>query len=162
MFLPFLVKFPAKPKQGRSLPFMGCRWRRGAVEDQKYKYSHPSGCSGGILIPVWKGPSAARAMIAVTGRTRWAQAGLGHGLGKDELFWALQLQGCAEPLQWRARSCLGVDTMHLPSRAPRSVFSHSLCQANIWHWAGGLEPKVSLPWKPKAQRKPQRSWLVPW
>lgn len=144
-YLPFWVRFPGQPKQRCSLPFMGCKWRRGAVENQKYKYPHPSGCFEGILIPVWKGPSAARAALAVTGRARWAQAAPGCAPGQDELFWALRLQGCAEPLPWGAKSRLGVGTTPLPSRPPR-------------HWAGGLKPKASLPWEPGVQGKPQHSW----
>lgn len=66
-------------------------------------------------MPVWEGPSLARAAMAVTGRTRWAQAALGCAAGKEELFWALWLQGCAEPPPWGARTCLGVDVTLCPA-----------------------------------------------
>lgn len=148
MFLPFWVQFPAEAKQGCSLPFIGCRWRRGAMENQKYKYPRPSGCFGGILISVWKGPSAARAVIAVTDRTKRAQAALGHALGKDELFWALRLQGCAEPLQWGTRSRLGVGAMPLPSRAPRPVSAAHSARQTSGIRQGVLSPRPHFPGSP--------------
>jgi len=127
---------------------MGHRWRRGAMEHQKYKYPHPSDCFGEILIPVWKGPSAARAAMAVTGRTRWAQAALGHAPGKDELSGALWLQGCAEPLWWGARSRWGW-AQHLCPAEPSGWCPAAHCAVQM----SGIRLEVLSP-RPQFPRSP--------
>lgn len=66
------------------------------MENQKYKYPHPSGCFGRILIPVWKGPCSSEGSDHGDGQNQVGPGALGRSLGKDELFWALRLRGCAE------------------------------------------------------------------
>lgn len=93
----FLCPLGAVPcrARGRSMPSMGCTVRRGAVENQKYKYPSSFDCFRGILILAWKEPSAWLAAMAVTGRARWAPSSwpCSHGA---KLFRAGGCAGCQD------------------------------------------------------------------
>lgn len=113
-----------RPLWGRSLqspcrdapcPPWGAGGGEGPWKTRNINSSVRLAASGRGLMPVGEGLSLARAVMAVTGRTRWAQAALGRAAGKEELFWALRLQGCAKPPPWGARTCLGVGVTFCPA-----------------------------------------------
>lgn len=99
--------------QGCSMPAMGCIVRRGAMENQKYKYPCSFDCFRGILILAWKEPSAWLAAMAVTGRARWAHSSWPHSHGGQAIPGPVAVRG--------ARAQLAEGTA-LHGEAPRAVF----------------------------------------